>query len=104
MPIGERFQLGVGVNASSGFYLRGDEANDSGRIGHAVTLNLNGDYRVNEQLSLYVKVDNLLDRDYESFGLFGEPDEVLGDAFDDPRFLSPAAPRAAWIGVRLGFD
>jgi hypothetical protein len=45
--------------------------------------------------------DNIFDRDYESFGLFGEPDEVLGDAFEDSRFLSPAAPRAAWLGLQL---
>jgi len=28
---------------------------------------------------------------------------VLGDDYQDPRFLSPAAPRAAWVGVELFF-
>jgi hypothetical protein len=50
---------------------------------------------------LFVHVDNLLDEGYETFGVFGEADEVLGDEFADSRFLSPAAPRAAWVGVRL---
>jgi hypothetical protein len=45
----------------------------------------------------------LFDEDYETFGLFGEPDEVLGDAFDDSRFFSPSAPRAAWLGVQFEF-
>ena len=40
---------------------------------------------------------------YETFGLFGEADEVLGDEFEDSRFLSPGAPRAAWIGLELIF-
>ncbi len=54
-----------------------------------------------EHFTLFAKIDNLFDEDYETFGLFGEADEVLGDEFDDPRFLSPASPRSGWIGVRL---
>jgi hypothetical protein len=48
-------------------------------------------------------MDNVLDQEYETFGLFGEADEVLGDAFEDSRFFSPAAPRAAWLGVQFTF-
>lgn len=36
-------------------------------------------------------------------GVLGEADEVLGDDFDDPRFLGPGAPRAAWLGITLSF-
>jgi outer membrane receptor protein involved in Fe transport len=82
--------------------MRGDEGNDLGKIGRTTTLNLHADYRINGRMTLFVKIDNALDREFETFGLFGEPDEVLGDGFDDPRFLSPAAPRAAWMGVRVG--
>ena len=35
--------------------------------------------------------------------MFGQADEVLGDDFDDPEFVGPGAPRAAWIGVRVEF-
>jgi hypothetical protein len=56
---------------------------------------------VNDNLSLVLNVDNALDRAYETFGVFGEADEVLGDDFDNPLFLGPGAPRAAWLGVRL---
>jgi outer membrane receptor protein involved in Fe transport len=104
VPIGDRFRFGATVNAVSGFYLRGDEGNDTRKIGRTVTLNLNGDYRISARASIFLKIDNLLDRNYETFGLFGEPDEVLGDDFDDPQFLSPAAPRAAWAGIRFDFD
>ena len=34
-------------------------------------------------------------------GISGEAENVLGDAFDNPRFLSPAAPKSAWVGVRV---
>jgi hypothetical protein len=28
---------------------------------------------------------------------------VLGDEFEDPRFVSPGPPRAAWVGIELAF-
>jgi len=52
---------------------------------------------------LFANVDNVFDERYETFGLFREPDEVLGDAFEDSRFVSPGAPRAAWVGLRGSF-
>jgi len=44
---------------------------------------------------------NLLDEEYETFGLFGQAEEVLGDEFAEPYFVGPGAPRAAWIGFRV---
>jgi hypothetical protein len=38
---------------------------------------------------------------YQSLGLFGDAENVLGSDFDDSRFLSPGTPRAAWIGFEL---
>ncbi|RPI60742.1 MAG: TonB-dependent receptor, partial [Lysobacterales bacterium] len=64
-------------------------------------VNVRAQYRLGERASLFVNVDNLLDEEYETFGLFGEADEVLGDAFDDPSFVGPGAPRAFYIGVRF---
>ena len=55
------------------------------------------------QLSLTARVTNLFDAEYSTFGLLGEAEEVLGDDYSDPRFLSPAAPRAAWVGLRFSF-
>jgi hypothetical protein len=48
-------------------------------------------------------VTNLFDTEYSTFGLLGEADQVLGDEFDDPRFLGPGAPRAAWVGLTFSF-
>jgi outer membrane receptor protein involved in Fe transport len=102
--LGNRVTVGADVHASSDFHLRGDEGNNVGEIGRAATLNLRGSYRAGDNVTLFLKIDNALDREYETFGQFGEPDEVLGDEFDNPRFLSPAAPRAAWLGVRVSFE
>lgn len=48
-------------------------------------------------------IDNVPDEDYKTFGLFGEADEVLGERFEDSRFVSPGAPRAGWAGIRVSF-
>ena len=98
-----RLTVGADVFASGGQYSRGDEANLLGRIDSYSVLNLRGEYAVSDAVRLFASVDNVFDTEYETFGVFGEADEVLGDDFDDPRFFSPGAPRAAWVGVRLSF-
>ena len=62
-----------------------------------------GSYAVGKRIRLAARVTNLFDAEYSTFGLLGEADDVLGDAYDDPRFLSPGAPRAAWVGIELVF-
>jgi len=97
----ERVLLGLDLQASSEQFLRGDEGNDVGTIPGYAVLNGYGRIAVNDSLSLLLSVKNLFDTDYETFGVFGEPDDVLGDDYDDSRFLSPGAPRGAWFGIEL---
>jgi outer membrane receptor protein involved in Fe transport len=99
----ESLSINANLLAGSDFHLRGDEGNDGNRIGRYALVNLSADYLIRPGLRLFLNIDNLFDEDYETFGLFGEPDEVLGDAFDDSRFFSPSAPRAAWLGVQFEF-
>lgn len=107
MKLGANFavtpQLTIGgdVIYNSGQFLRGDEANLLDETDNYAVINLRGEYELNEHLMVFAKVENLLDAEYETFGLLGEPDEILGPAFDDPRFLGPGAERGVWIGVRL---
>ena len=101
LPVAGHLVFGANFRAASGFHLRGDEGNDLDTIGGYAVLGLRGDYRVNDNLLLFVTIDNLLDSEYETFGLFGDATEVLGAGFADKRFLSPAAPRAAWLGLRF---
>ncbi|MGH8223062.1 MAG: TonB-dependent receptor, partial [Woeseiaceae bacterium] len=79
----------------------GDEGNDVDAVPGYSVVSLHGEHRLNEHVSLFLTIANALNADHETFGLFGEADEVLGDEFDDPRFLGPGAPRAAWVGVSI---
>jgi outer membrane receptor protein involved in Fe transport len=99
----DTFTLGADVLSSSGAYFRGDEGNLFEELDGYTVVNLRAELRIGEHARLFANIDNLFDEEYETFGLFGEADEVLGDDFDDPSFVGPGAPRAAWIGVRVTF-
>jgi outer membrane receptor protein involved in Fe transport len=99
-------QLTVHAEAgvTSSIYLRGDEANLLEPIEGRTVVNVGARWRLNGRLNLVGRVTNLFNATYSSFGLLGEADEVLGDDFDNPRFESPGAPRAFWIGIDIASD
>jgi iron complex outermembrane recepter protein len=97
----ERLTFGADLLASSGAPLRGDEGNLlDGTDGYAL-LSLRAELKINEHVRLFANIDNVLDEKYETFGVLGDADDVLGDDFDEPEFFGPGAPRAAWIGIRV---
>jgi outer membrane receptor protein involved in Fe transport len=93
--------LGFTASYHSSQYLRGDEANEDEKLGSYTVVNLQGRYKLNKNVQFFAKVDNLFDREYASFGLYGEPDEAPGFDFTDERFVGAGAPRAGWIGVKV---
>ncbi|MFW5450120.1 MAG: TonB-dependent receptor [Methylophagaceae bacterium] len=96
------FTLGFDASYHSSQYYRGDEANNNGQLPGYRLVNLHGRYNLNKNVEFFAKVDNLFDSEYETFGLYGEPDEAPGlDALDDPRFVGAGAPRAGWIGIKV---
>lgn len=97
----KRFSLGIDAQYSGDQYFRGDEANITDPLGGYWLFNARAEFRFNEHVALFGRVSNIFDRRYKTFGVYGEADEVLGDAFDDGRFVAPGMPRAGWIGVRL---
>lgn len=101
IAITPKLQLGGDLLYNSDRVLRGDESNQLDTVDGFTVVNLRGQYQFNKNLSAFIRVDNVFDEEYETFGVLGEPDEVLGDEFDDPRFLGPGAPRGGWIGLRL---
>jgi len=100
----DRLRVGATLLASSERFYRGDEANLLEPIPGFAVVDLQGSYRLAERFSLSFRLRNLFDEEYETFGLFGEADDVLGDDFDDPRFLAPGAPRSLhlFLEIELG--
>ena len=107
----DALRLGGDVQAFSGQYVRGNENNqaDGGRLGGYAVLNLNAEAKLGGGWQLFAKVNNVFDRKYATAGLLGENPFVGGSFQADPAswrsetFVSPGAPRAAWVGVRYVF-
>jgi len=103
IAVTDALTFGVDVLNSSGAFFRGDEGNLLDELDGYSVVNLRAEYRLGEHTRVFASIDNLLDEEYETFGLFGEADDVLGDDFEEPYFVGPGAPLAAWIGVRVEF-
>ena len=83
----------------------GDEGNDQAEVDGYGLLNLRTSYQATDRVGLFLRVDNLLDTKYETFGVLAEIEIELDEVPDaaDPRFVSPGAPRSAFAGVRFQF-
>ena len=92
------------VTASSRIFV-GDEGNDQAELAGYGVANLRSVYRAGEHLELFVRVDNLFDNHYATFGALAELEVFLSEVPDasDPRFVSPGNPRSAFGGVRVRF-
>ncbi|MBI3050773.1 MAG: TonB-dependent receptor [Acidobacteria bacterium] len=97
----DRLGVGVNVRAQSGHVLRGDEANLLPPVPGHVILTAHARRRLTDRLAAVVQAQNLLDARFYTFGVLGDPSPVTDD--DDPRFLSPGAPRAIWGGIEVQF-
>ncbi len=94
------------VEMDAAFYssrrLRGDDAGLGRRLGGYEVVNAETEYKLAGFASAFLRIDNLLDRRYESFGLYGSPTSVFAN-FSDNQFRTPGQPRAFWAGLRAKF-
>ena len=89
---------------SSRIYV-GDEGNDQIPLDGYGVVNLRSAYQINDNLEAFVRVGNLFDEQYATFGVLAEIEIFLSEApdADDPRFVGPGAPRNAFTGLRVSF-
>jgi outer membrane receptor protein involved in Fe transport len=97
----KKFSLGINGQYSGDRYLRGDEANRNAKLSGYWLFNATAEYKVTKNFSVFGKLDNIFDKNYNSFGVYSNATGVLGANYNDGRFVSPGMPRAGWIGVRL---
>ncbi len=102
----EDINIGGEFLYSSSQYYRGDEANENSQIkGHSI-VNLYANYGITPNLELSVRINNLLDKQYYTFGTYGESEEVLEDIYpevDSVEFVGPAKPRSFAITLSYQF-
>jgi outer membrane receptor for Fe3+-dicitrate len=96
-----RVLAGLSTQYASSQLLRGDEGNLLPPLDGYVVTAMRARFALSHRATIVGQVSNLLNSSHATFGLLGEADDVLGEEYDDPRFLTPAAPRSAWIGLEL---
>lgn len=101
--LSQAVSLGTEVVYNGSQVLRGDESNGLAQVHGATIVNAQASYLFSPKFSVFVKISNVFNRDYENFGLLGEdPSEVITGLIDTrPLFLGIGAPRAAWLGAKL---
>jgi iron complex outermembrane receptor protein len=94
-------------------FYRGDEADLNGQLPGYSVASVRTSYQVGKHVQVFGNIQNLFDRHYSTYGILGDPTGVgapgvpaggaLGDPDVDPRFQSPAMPRAYFVGVKVSF-
>lgn len=90
--------VGVSLIGMTSHPFRGDEANVRPFVDGFVIFAAQANYRLLEEVTLFVRAQNLLNRNFETFGVLANPAEVLPNT-SDPRFLGPGSPFSVWAGV-----
>jgi outer membrane receptor protein involved in Fe transport len=119
----ERWDLGANLIAASGIFLHGNENNanqaggtngegaliaGSGWISGYTVLNLHGTYHIGKSTDAFIRVVNVFNKDHATAGFltsnsFNPNGSFRADPADwtNENAVSPAQPRAAWVGVRF---
>jgi iron complex outermembrane recepter protein len=127
----EKFDATLSMVMHSFSYVRGNENNEhkardkegiepydfigSGSIPGYAVFNLRANYKIRPGVTLFVKADNIFNREYSTAGNLGlTPFNSAGQfqsgvnqsssQWNNTTFIGPGAPRAAWIGLSIDFD
>ncbi len=109
MAVVGAFRIGGDVQLLGGQFYRGDEANLLAPLPGYALVGLHANYAVSPKFSVFVRVENVLNAHYATFGVLGDPTGVdapgvpVSGVGVDPRFQSPGTPVAAYGGVRVAF-
>ncbi len=135
VDISANFTVGLNLIAQGSSFVRGNENNEhqasgndstagrirsrdyvgGGKIPGFVILNLDASYHFMDEFSIFLRVENLLDKDHISAGnlglnSFSESVNGVRDAsgfnhnsndWTHSLFVAPGAPRALWVGFNL---
>jgi len=98
------WKIGGNLVAATGQYAHGAENNQtldsvSPKIPGYTILNLDTNYNLTSNWSLFAKVNNVFDKDYSTFG---QLEQNIYTGLNE-QFRTPSAPRAGWVGVTYNF-
>jgi len=83
----------------------GDEGNDQKKLDGYSLMNLHSSHSLNDNFTLFIRINNLLNTKYETFGLLAEVEIDIQEVpnVNKPQFLSPGFPRSILTGLKINF-
>src|ERR1700730_7917155 len=104
----EAFKVGGDALFISDQFFVGDESNQAPRLPSYAVFNLHASYQIDRTFQIYARADNIFDNRYATYGTFFNIGSIPnfangGVPFADPRSLSPARPRALYVGLKATF-
>jgi len=98
------WNVGGNLVVASSQYARGAENNQtlldvSPKIPGYAIVNLDTNYNVTSNWSMFAKVNNVFDKEYSTFGQLEQ--NIYTGSYE--QFRTPSAPRAAWVGLTYSF-
>ena len=113
----QQWTVGADVVALSSMFVRGNENNQhqaggefggKGETGAFAIVNLRTSYQITPMVSVFARVNNVFDREYNTAGVLGErrvnfDGSITGEEISTTAF-GPGAPRVGWFGVRVELD
>ncbi len=113
LKIQPNWAVGATLTVASGQYYFGDESNQNSPMPGYHVIGLHSSYRFSHKIEGFATINNLLNAKYSTYGIFSNPTGVDAPGIPagavangpgvDNRFQSPAAPIAAYVGVRMAF-
>ncbi|WP_124551947.1 TonB-dependent receptor [Methylophilus methylotrophus] len=130
----EKFDATLSMVMHSSSFVRGNENNDheprpasnvtvggtnrdpydyigEGYIPGYAVFNLRANYKWRPGVNMFIKIDNIFDRDYSTAGVLGRnPFNSSGQFqtnvadWNNTTFIGPGAPRSAWVGISIDWD
>jgi len=106
------YAIGATLLAASSQYARGNEnnADPGGKVPGYALVALDASWQISREWQLFARIDNLLNRTYQNFGILGAnyfrgPGNTFDTALAGPEpFRSPGAAIGAWLGIQYRLD
>lgn len=104
-----KWKAGADLIAASGQYFLGDDSNLLPKLPGYTRVDLHTSYDLTENFQIYGLVNNVFDQRYGLFGTLFDPEEATeagepsGYTVESPFGFVPAAPVAAYGGVKMKF-
>ena len=100
--ISPKAKLGVDLLFVGPQRYAGDASNQEPLLPGYFTLAANASYKILDNVEIYARGENLLNRGYYTYGTFFDTSQLF-QAFSDPRSVTPAQPLSVYAGVKVTF-